>query len=135
VVPEQEVHGINDRAQLAAAEGMMQDRLRRAAMMSGVTLVAPETVFLSHDTRLGRDVVVEPHVVFGLGVTVEEGAVVHGFSHLEGARIAPGASVGPFARLRPGASIGQLRGDQEHGPRGRREGEPPDLSRRRQRGA
>jgi bifunctional UDP-N-acetylglucosamine pyrophosphorylase/glucosamine-1-phosphate N-acetyltransferase len=106
VVPEQEVHGINDRAQLAAAEGMMQDRLRRAAMMSGVTLVAPETVFLSHDTRLGRDVVVEPHVVFGPGVTVEEGAVVHGFSHLEGARIAAGASVGPFARLRPGASIG-----------------------------
>ena len=106
VVPEQEVHGINDRAQLAAAEGMMQDRLRQAAMMSGVTLVAPETVFLSHDTQLGRDVVVEPHVVFGPGVTVEEGAVVHSFSHLEGARIAPGASVGPFARLRPGASIG-----------------------------
>ena len=106
VVSEQEVHGINDRAQLAAAERMMQDRLRQAAMMSGVTLVAPETVFLSHDTRLGRDVVVEPHVVFGPGVAVEEGAVVHSFSHLEGARIASGASVGPFARLRPGASIG-----------------------------
>ena len=106
VVPEQEVHGINDRAQLAAAERMMQDRLRQAAMMSGVTLVAPETVFFSHDTQLGRDVVVEPHVVFGPGVTVEEGAVVHGFSHLEGARIASGANVGPFARLRPGASIG-----------------------------
>jgi bifunctional UDP-N-acetylglucosamine pyrophosphorylase / glucosamine-1-phosphate N-acetyltransferase len=106
VVPEQEVHGINDRAQLAAAERMMQDRLRQAAMMSGVTLVAPETVFFSHDTQLGRDVVVEPHVVFGPGVTVEEGAVVHSFSHVEGARIASGANVGPFARLRPGASIG-----------------------------
>ena len=88
------------------AERMIQDRLRHAAMAAGVTLVAPETVFLSHDTRLGRDVVVEPHVVFGPGVVVEDGAVIHGFSHLEGARIAAGAGVGPFARLRPGASIG-----------------------------
>jgi bifunctional UDP-N-acetylglucosamine pyrophosphorylase/glucosamine-1-phosphate N-acetyltransferase len=106
VVPEEEVHGINDRAQLAAAERMIQDRLRQAAMASGVTLVAPETVFLSHDTRLGRDVVVEPHVVFGPGVVVESGALIHSFSHLEGTRISSGAGVGPFARLRPGASIG-----------------------------
>jgi bifunctional UDP-N-acetylglucosamine pyrophosphorylase/glucosamine-1-phosphate N-acetyltransferase len=106
VVSEEEVHGVNDRAQLAAAERMIQDRLRQAAMASGVTLVAPETVFFSHDTRLGQDVVVEPHVVFGPGVVVEEGAVIHSFSHLEGARIASGAGVGPFARLRPGAMIG-----------------------------
>ncbi|KFG68478.1 bifunctional UDP-N-acetylglucosamine diphosphorylase/glucosamine-1-phosphate N-acetyltransferase GlmU [Microvirga sp. BSC39] len=106
VVSEEEVHGVNDRAQLAAAERMIQDRLRQAAMASGVTLVAPETVFLSHDTRLGQDVVVEPHVVFGPGVVVEEGAIIHSFSHLEGARIASGAGVGPFARLRPGAMIG-----------------------------
>lgn len=106
IVPEEEVHGINDRAQLAAAERMIQDRLRQEAMASGVTLVAPETVFFSHDTRLGRDVVVEPHVVFGPGVVVEEGVVIHSFSHLEGTRIASGAGVGPFARLRPGASIG-----------------------------
>jgi bifunctional UDP-N-acetylglucosamine pyrophosphorylase/glucosamine-1-phosphate N-acetyltransferase len=75
-------------------------------MLSGVTLVAPETVFFSHDTRLDQDVLVEPHVVFGQGVSVEEGAVIHSFSHLEGARIASGAGVGPFARLRPGALIG-----------------------------
>ncbi|WP_243368686.1 bifunctional UDP-N-acetylglucosamine diphosphorylase/glucosamine-1-phosphate N-acetyltransferase GlmU [Microvirga solisilvae] len=106
VVPEEEVHGVNDRAQLAAAERMIQERLREAVMASGVTLVAPETVFLSHDTRLGQDVIVEPHVVFGPGVIVESGAVVHSFSHLEGARIASGAGVGPFARLRPGAAIG-----------------------------
>ena len=106
VVSEEEVHGVNDQAQLAAAERMIQDRLRQAAMASGVTLVAPETVFLSHDTRLGQDVVVEPHVVFGPGVIVEEGAVIHSFSHLEGARISSGAGVGPFARLRPGAAIG-----------------------------
>ncbi len=106
VVPEDEVHGVNDRAQLAAAERIIQERLRQEAMASGVTLVAPETVFFSHDTRLGQDVVVEPHVVFGPGVVVEEGAVVHSFSHLEGTRIASGAGVGPFARLRPGASIG-----------------------------
>lgn len=106
VVPEEEVHGVNDRAQLAAAERMIQDRLRQVTMASGVTLVAPETVFFSHDTRLGQDVVVEPHVVFGPGVVVEEGAIIHSFSHLEGARIASGAGIGPFARLRPGAAIG-----------------------------
>jgi len=106
IVPEEEVHGVNDRAQLAAAERMIQERLRSAAMAAGATLVAPETVFLSYDTRLGQDVVVEPHVVFGPGVTVEPGAVVHSFSHLEGARISSGANVGPFARLRPGAAIG-----------------------------
>ncbi len=106
VVPEEEVHGVNDRAQLAAAERMIQERLRQAAMASGVTLVAPETVFFSHDTRLGRDVVVEPHVVFGPGVVVEDGVVIHSFSHLEGTRLSSGAGVGPFARLRPGALIG-----------------------------
>ncbi|MBF9234566.1 bifunctional UDP-N-acetylglucosamine diphosphorylase/glucosamine-1-phosphate N-acetyltransferase GlmU [Microvirga alba] len=105
-VAEEEVHGVNDRAQLAAAERMLQDRLRQQAMLAGVTLVAPETVFFSHDTKLGRDVVVEPHVVFGPGVVVEDRAVIHSFSHLEGARIASGAGIGPFARLRPGASIG-----------------------------
>jgi bifunctional UDP-N-acetylglucosamine pyrophosphorylase/glucosamine-1-phosphate N-acetyltransferase len=75
-------------------------------MEAGVTLVAPETVFFSHDTKLEQDVVVEPHVVFGPGVTIEAGAVIHSFSHLEHAHIAAGAEIGPFARLRPGASIG-----------------------------
>jgi bifunctional UDP-N-acetylglucosamine pyrophosphorylase/glucosamine-1-phosphate N-acetyltransferase len=83
----------------------MQRRLRRAAMESGVTLVAPETVFLSADTRLGRDVVVEPNVIFGLGVEVGEGARIRSFSHLEGATVGAGAIVGPFARLRPGAIL------------------------------
>jgi bifunctional UDP-N-acetylglucosamine pyrophosphorylase / glucosamine-1-phosphate N-acetyltransferase len=105
-VAEEEVHGVNDRAQLAAAERMIQDRLRHAAMAAGATLVAPETVFLSYDTKIGRDVVIEPHVVFGTGVVIEDRAVIHSFSHLEGARIASGAAVGPFARLRPGASVG-----------------------------
>jgi len=106
IVPEEEVHGVNDRAQLAAAERMIQVRLREKALAAGVTLVAPETTFLSHDTRLGQDVLVEPHVVFGPGVTVEAGAVIHSFSYLEGARIAAGAVIGPYARLRPGASVG-----------------------------
>lgn len=106
VVPEEEIHGVNDRVQLAQAERMMQERLRRAAMMSGVTLVAPETVFFSYDTKLGRDVVVEPHVVFGRGVVAEDHAVIHSFSHLEGAKISKAAGIGPFSRLRPGASIG-----------------------------
>lgn len=104
--PEGEVQGVNDRAQLAQAERVMQDRLRHHAMASGVTLVAPETVFFSHDTRLGRDVIVEPHVYFGPGVTVDDDVVIHAYSHLEGARVERRASIGPFARLRPGASLG-----------------------------
>jgi bifunctional UDP-N-acetylglucosamine pyrophosphorylase/glucosamine-1-phosphate N-acetyltransferase len=100
-----EAMGVNDRVQLAAAEAAMQARLRRRAMLGGATLVAPETVFLSWDTSIGRDVVIEPHVVIGPGVAIGDGAIVHSFSHLEGARIAGGASVGPFARLRPGADI------------------------------
>jgi bifunctional UDP-N-acetylglucosamine pyrophosphorylase / glucosamine-1-phosphate N-acetyltransferase len=104
--PEEEVQGVNDRAQLAEAERVIQERLRRAAMAGGATLIAPETVFLSHDTAIGRDVLIEPNVVFGPGVTVEDGAVIHAFSHVEGARIGKGVSIGPFARLRPGADLG-----------------------------
>lgn len=102
---ESEVIGVNDRVQLAAAEAWMQARLRRQAMLDGATLVAPETVFLSFDARIGRDVLIEPHVVIGRGVVIEDGATIHAFSHLEGARVASGASIGPFARLRPGADI------------------------------
>jgi bifunctional UDP-N-acetylglucosamine pyrophosphorylase/glucosamine-1-phosphate N-acetyltransferase len=103
---EEEVHGINTKAQLADAEDMMQWRLRDAAMEQGVTLVAPETVFLCADTKFGRDVVVEPNVVFGPGVVIEDNAVIHAFCHLEGAHVGKGASVGPFARLRPGTKLG-----------------------------
>ncbi|RYB03415.1 bifunctional UDP-N-acetylglucosamine diphosphorylase/glucosamine-1-phosphate N-acetyltransferase GlmU [Lichenibacterium ramalinae] len=105
--PERDAMGVNDRVQLAAAEAAFQARLRLAAMRAGVTLQAPDTVFLSHDTAFGRDVTVEPHVVFGPGVSVAEGAVIHAFSHLEGARVGPQANVGPHARLRPGAVLGQ----------------------------
>ncbi len=104
-VPEDEVSGINTKAQLAEAEAVMQQRLRAAAMEAGVTLVAPDTVHLSADTKLGRDVTVEPFVVFGPGVTVEDGATVRSFSHLQGAHVGKGATVGPYARLRPGARL------------------------------
>ncbi len=103
---EEEVMGVNDKKQLSEAENVIQRRLRESAMAAGVTLVAPETVFLSVDTKLGRDVVVEPHVVFGPGVVVEAKAIIRSFSHLEGAHIGEGASVGPFARLRPGTKLG-----------------------------
>src|SRR6266700_1993216 len=103
---EDEVRGINTRAQLAEAEAALQQRLRAAALEAGVSMAAPETVFLAADTILGRDVTIEPHVVFGPGVVIEEGATVHAFSHLEGAHVGKGASVGPFARLRPGTRIG-----------------------------
>jgi len=105
--PEDEVQGVNDRVQLAQVERTLQRRLREAAMRSGVTMVDPDSVFLSFDTELGRDVVIEPNVVFGPGVSVEAGATIHAFSHLEGARVDKGATVGPFARLRPGADIGE----------------------------
>lgn len=98
-----EVTGVNSRAELAALELVWQEQRRRQAMDEGVTLIAPETVWFSHDTRLGRDVIVEPNVVFGPRVTVADKAVIHAFSHIEGATIGEGASVGPYARLRPGA--------------------------------
>jgi bifunctional UDP-N-acetylglucosamine pyrophosphorylase/glucosamine-1-phosphate N-acetyltransferase len=104
-LPTEDVLGVNTRAELAAAEALMQDRLRRRAMERGTTLDAPETVFLCADTRLGRDVVVEPHVVFGPGVTVADNVRIRSFCHIEGAEIASGAIVGPFARLRPGAVL------------------------------
>jgi bifunctional UDP-N-acetylglucosamine pyrophosphorylase/glucosamine-1-phosphate N-acetyltransferase len=105
--PEIEVQGVNDRVQLAAAERIIQRRLRESAMRGGVTMLDPDSVYLSFDTVIGRDVIVEPHVFFGPGVTIEEGATIHAFSHLEGATVRSGASVGPYARLRPGAVIGR----------------------------
>ncbi|WP_414833553.1 bifunctional UDP-N-acetylglucosamine diphosphorylase/glucosamine-1-phosphate N-acetyltransferase GlmU [Afifella sp. YEN Y35] len=101
-----EVFGVNDRAQLAEAEARFQSARRRQAMMEGVSLVAPETVFFSHDTVLGRDVTIEPNVFFGPGVRVEDGVRIHGFSHLEGCVVKADAEIGPFARLRPGADVG-----------------------------
>ncbi|GGB62164.1 bifunctional protein GlmU [Roseibium aquae] len=102
---EDEVQGINTRAQLARCEAVFQARKRAEAMENGVTLQAPETVHFSHDTVLGEDVVVEPNVVFGPGVKVQPGARIRAFSHLEGASVGTGCTVGPFARLRPGASL------------------------------
>ncbi|MGB5556913.1 MAG: bifunctional UDP-N-acetylglucosamine diphosphorylase/glucosamine-1-phosphate N-acetyltransferase GlmU [Paracoccaceae bacterium] len=102
---EAETLGINTRAELAAAEAAFQARARAAALENGTTLIAPETVFFAHDTHLGRDVIVEPNVVFGPGVTVETGARIRAFSHLEGAHVGAGAIIGPYARLRPGAEI------------------------------
>lgn len=99
--------GINNRAELAQAEAIWQRRARQAMMMAGVTMQAPETVFLSHDTRIGADTIIEPNVVFGPGVTVDAEVTIHAFSHLEGTDIAKGAQIGPFARLRPGAQLGE----------------------------
>ncbi|WP_404338073.1 bifunctional UDP-N-acetylglucosamine diphosphorylase/glucosamine-1-phosphate N-acetyltransferase GlmU [Sphingomonas sp. MMS12-HWE2-04] len=100
-----EVAGVNSRGELAGLEFEWQQRRRARAMVEGATLVAPETVWFAHDTQIGRDVTIEPHVVFGPGVTVADQVVIHAFSHLEGATIAGGVSVGPYARLRPGAVL------------------------------
>ena len=101
-----EVAGVNSRQEQAAIEAAWQDRRRSEAMRDGVTLIAPETVFFAYDTQVGRDVVIEPNVVFGPGVTVADDVVIRAFSHLEGASVGKGAEVGPYARLRPGADIG-----------------------------
>jgi bifunctional UDP-N-acetylglucosamine pyrophosphorylase/glucosamine-1-phosphate N-acetyltransferase len=103
---EDDVRGINTKAQLAETEAILQQKLRAAAMDAGVSLVAPETVFLSEDTKFGSDVTVEPYVVFGPGVRVDDNATIRAFSHLEGAHVGKGARVGPYARLRPGADLG-----------------------------
>jgi bifunctional UDP-N-acetylglucosamine pyrophosphorylase/glucosamine-1-phosphate N-acetyltransferase len=104
---EDEVRGINTKAQLAEAEEVMQAQLRKAALEAGVTLVAPETVYLAADTSFGRDVTIEPFVVIGPGVSIGDGAVIHSFSHLVQASVGKNASVGPYARLRPGTSLGE----------------------------
>jgi bifunctional UDP-N-acetylglucosamine pyrophosphorylase/glucosamine-1-phosphate N-acetyltransferase len=103
---EDEVLGVNSRIELAVAEEFFQENRRIEAMEGGATLLDPATVYFSHDTRIGRDVVIEPNVVFGPGVTVADGATIKGFSHIEGATIGEGAVVGPFARLRPGTELG-----------------------------
>ena len=105
--PAEEVMGINDRAQLAAAERVVQDRLRLAAMEGGATLIDPATVRLSADARLGCDVTIGPNVAIGPGVVIEDGVEIKPFSHLEGVRVRKGAVIGPFARLRPGSDIGE----------------------------
>jgi bifunctional UDP-N-acetylglucosamine pyrophosphorylase/glucosamine-1-phosphate N-acetyltransferase len=104
---ENEVRGINTKAQLAEAEQVMQTRLRQAALDAGVTIIAPETVYLAADTTFGNDVTIEPFVVIGPGVHIADGAVIHSFSHIVQATIGKNASVGPYARLRPGTSLGE----------------------------
>ncbi len=103
--PETECRGINSRAELAGAEATIQARLRVAALAAGVTMVAPETVFLAADTELAPDVTLGPNVVFGPGVRVAAGAEIRAFSHLEGCTVGEDAIIGPFARLRPGTVI------------------------------
>jgi bifunctional UDP-N-acetylglucosamine pyrophosphorylase/glucosamine-1-phosphate N-acetyltransferase len=102
----EEVAGVNSRAELAVVEQKWQAGRRAQAMADGATLIAPDTVWFAWDTAIGRDVTIEPNVVFGPGVEIGDGAVIHAFSHIEGATVGPKAAIGPFARLRPGAVIG-----------------------------
>jgi bifunctional UDP-N-acetylglucosamine pyrophosphorylase/glucosamine-1-phosphate N-acetyltransferase len=102
-----EAIGPNSRSEFATAEAAWQSRRRAEAMAEGASLIAPETVWFAFDTRLGRDVVIEPNVFFGPGVSVADGVRIRAFSHIEGASIGPGAEIGPFARLRPGTEIGE----------------------------
>ena len=102
---EEEVLGVNDRAQLAGAERVIQQRLRAMHMANGVTMIDPASTFLSFDTKIAADVTIEPHVVIAPGVRIGAGTVVHSFSHLAGADVGENVSVGPYARLRPGTSL------------------------------
>ena len=103
---EDEVRGINTKTQLAEAEQVMQSRLRKAALEAGVTMIAPDTVYLSADTTFGRDITIEPFVVIGPGVSIADGAVIHSFTHIVQSAIGKNAELGPYARLRPGTSLG-----------------------------
>jgi bifunctional UDP-N-acetylglucosamine pyrophosphorylase/glucosamine-1-phosphate N-acetyltransferase len=102
-----ETAGVNSRAELAHLELEWQRRRREEVLDEGATLIDPESVWFAYDTRLARDVTVEPHVVFGPGVEVAEGAVIKAFSHIEGATIGAKASIGPFARIRPGTTLAE----------------------------
>ena len=104
---EEELLGVNDRRQLAVAEAAFQARKRETVMLEGATLIAPETVWFSHDTKVGVDCVIEPNVFFGPGVEIGDDVRILANSHIEGAKVASGARIGPFARLRPGADLGQ----------------------------
>jgi bifunctional UDP-N-acetylglucosamine pyrophosphorylase/glucosamine-1-phosphate N-acetyltransferase len=106
-VPAAEVAGVNSRGELAGVEGEWQQARRARAMAEGATLIAPETVWFAHDTKLGRDVLIEPNVFFGPGVDIADRVTIHAFSHIEGTTIASGAVVGPYARLRPGTVLGE----------------------------
>jgi bifunctional UDP-N-acetylglucosamine pyrophosphorylase/glucosamine-1-phosphate N-acetyltransferase len=101
----QELAGINDRQQLAELEAVIQVKLRKKAMMAGVSMLAPDTVYLSSDTEFGRDIVIEPHVVIGAGCSIGDGCHIKAFSHLEGAAIGSDCIIGPHARLRPGTIL------------------------------
>ena len=104
-IPFENVIGVNTRVELSEAEALWQKRKARELMLSGVTMLRPETVYFSYDTEIDRDVVIEPNVFFGLHVKVETGVVIHGFSHLEGAIVRAQSEIGPYARLRPGAIL------------------------------
>ena len=107
VADEAELAGVNSQAELAAAEGFFQDRRRAELMAAGVSMTAPQTVWLSWDTMVAAGVMLEPNIIFGPGVSIKTGAQIRGFCHIEGAEIEAGAIIGPYARLRPGAVIGE----------------------------
>ncbi len=104
-IPFENVIGVNTRVELSQAEALWQKRRAKELMLSGVTMLRPETVYFSYDTEIDRDVIIEPNVFFGLNVKVETGVVIHGFSHLEGAIVKAQSEIGPYARLRPGAIL------------------------------
>ena len=105
-MPAEDVFGVNSRVDLAEAERLMQNRLRRQAMLNGATLIDPATVTLAADTKIGRDVVIGPSVVIGKGVEIADNVEIRAFCHLEHVKIEKGAIIGPFARLRPGSVVG-----------------------------
>lgn len=107
VAKSQELVGINSRMELAVAESIVQNKLRRKMMENGTTLVDPSSIYFAHDTKIGKDVVVHPHVVFGENVRVDDNVEIRSFSHIEGAKIAKDAVIGPFARIRPGTYVGE----------------------------
>ena len=84
---------------------LSQEVLRNKALANGVNLIAPETIFLSADTTFGKNVTVEPYVVFGPKVKIGDNSHIKSFSHIEGTKIEKNVSIGPYARLREGTVL------------------------------
>tara|TARA_B100001758_G_scaffold244293_1_gene255414 strand:+ start:83 stop:694 length:612 start_codon:yes stop_codon:yes gene_type:complete len=83
----------------------LQDNLRKKFIKNGTKMIAPETIFFSNDTKIGKNVTIDPYVVIGKKVKISNNVVIHSFSHLENVKIENNVKIGPYARLRPGTIL------------------------------
>ena len=90
---------------IALTERIIQEKLRNQAMNAGVTLKSPETVFLSKDTKFGKNIIINPYVVIGKKTKIGNNVEILPFTHIENATIESNVRIGPFSRIRPGSHL------------------------------